>query len=70
MLPLHKNDRMRAFSRTWALSSLSNPLHSYGSPIKQRTERLRSILLFNQIKDRAALFCLPNAEYNDSILKK
>jgi hypothetical protein len=60
---LHKNDRMRA------LSLLSSPLHSYGSWTKQRMEQRRSILLFNQTKNRAALFYVPNAEYNDSILK-
>jgi hypothetical protein len=49
MLPLQKTTG-RELSRTRALSSLSYPVHSYGSPTKQRTERLRSILLFNQTK--------------------
>jgi hypothetical protein len=62
MLPLYKNDRMRALSRTGALSSLSYLLHSYNTPTKERTERLRSILLFNQTKHEAAMFCLPNTE--------
>jgi hypothetical protein len=48
-----------------------------GSPIKQRTERLRSILLFDQTKNRVALFCLrkrierlhsQKLEWNRSIL--
>jgi hypothetical protein len=50
MLSLHQNNRMRALSRTRALFSLSSTLHLYGSPIKQRTKRLHSILLFNQTK--------------------
>jgi hypothetical protein len=61
MLPLHKIDRMRALSRTRALSSLSS-LHSYGSPTKQKMKRLYSILLFNQTKNGAVLFYLPNVE--------
>jgi hypothetical protein len=56
MLPLHKNDRTRA------LSSLSSHIYSNGSAAKQTTERLHSIILFNQTKNRATLLYLPNAE--------
>jgi hypothetical protein len=38
------------------------PLHSYDSPTKQRMEWLHSILLFNQTKNKATLFFLPNEE--------
>jgi hypothetical protein len=51
-------------------SPLSPTLYTHMTLQPNRTERLRSILLFNQTKDIAALFCLPNAEYNGSILKK
>jgi hypothetical protein len=67
MLPLHQNDLMQALSQTRALSSISFPLHSYGSLTKQKTERLCSILLFN--KKIEWLFYLPNIKYNGFILK-
>jgi hypothetical protein len=35
MFSLHQNDRMRALSRTQALSSLSSTQQSYGSATKQ-----------------------------------
>jgi hypothetical protein len=39
--------------------SFPYPLHSYGSPTKQKTKRrIRSILLFNQTKNRVILFYL------------
>jgi hypothetical protein len=67
MFSLHQNDRMRALSRTRALSSLSSTPHSYDSPTKQWTERLRSILLFSQTKNGVVLFCSPSTEWNSSI---
>jgi hypothetical protein len=36
---------------------------------KQRTKRICSILFFNQTKNKVTLFCLPNEELNDFILK-
>jgi hypothetical protein len=63
MLQLHKNDRTfgreRSLEHERLLSLL--PSISYGSPTKQRIEQFRSILFFNQTKNRAKLFCLPNA---------
>jgi hypothetical protein len=44
------------------MRSLSFHLHSYDSSTKQRTEQRHSIILFNQIKNRAILFYLPNTE--------
>ena len=48
-------------------SSLSSTPHSYDSLTKQWTERLRSIILFNQTENRAVPFCSPNTEWNGSI---
>jgi hypothetical protein len=45
-----------------SLSLLFSALHLYGSRTKQRIERLRYILIFNQTKNGVTLFYLPNAE--------
>jgi hypothetical protein len=69
MLLLHQNDQIWALSRMWALSFLFSPSHLYGSPTKQWMEWLRYILLFNQTKNRAVSFYLPNIKWNCSIIR-